>query len=243
MDGINPIVDCGLRIADYGGAKPPSAIADLQSQRVDRSDEQKKQVAKDFESVLLTKLFDQVQESLGRWDLEEDGTSSQVQGLFWFCLARDVADKGGLGLWKEIYQQLPTMGGTPEPGGCLGRGVVTMVSPTVENKVAVLLEVLEADVRHLESALARLDLLRSLLIRRENAALEQLLSEIHQQADAYRAIEQKRQQLRQDLALDLGCTEGELTLSRLRKELTAPTCSEAARCAAAVVTGTHALLV
>ena len=119
MDGINPIADCGLRIADYGGAKLPSAISDLQSPRVDRSDEQKKQVAKDFESVLLTKLFDQVQESLGRWDLEEDGTSSQVQGLFWFCLARDVADKGGLGLWKEIYQQLPTMGGTPSAADVL----------------------------------------------------------------------------------------------------------------------------
>jgi Rod binding domain-containing protein len=119
MDGIKSIADCGLRIADYGGAKPPSAIADLQSQRVDRSDEQKKQIAKDFESVLLTKLFDQVQESIGRWDLEEDGAAPQVQGLFWFCLARDVADKGGLGLWKEIYQQLPMMGGTPNPADVL----------------------------------------------------------------------------------------------------------------------------
>ena len=114
------MADCGLRIADYGGsAKSPSAITSLQSQGVDRSDEQKKQIAKDFESVLLTKLFDQVQESIGRWDLEEDGTSSQVQGLFWFCLARDVADKGGLGLWKEIYQQLPMAGGTPNPADVL----------------------------------------------------------------------------------------------------------------------------
>jgi Rod binding domain-containing protein len=113
MDEITSIADGGWRMADYGGAKLPSAISSLQSQRVDRSDEQKKQIAKDFESVLLTKLFDQVQESIGRWDLEEDGTSSQVQGLFWLCLARDVADKGGLGLWKEIYQQLPMTGGTP----------------------------------------------------------------------------------------------------------------------------------
>jgi Rod binding domain-containing protein len=113
MDGIESIADCGLRIADYdGGAKSTSAITALQSPRVDHTDEQKKQIAKDFESVLLTKLFDQVQESIGRWDLEEDGTSSQVQGLFWLCLARDVADKGGLGLWKEIYQQLPRMGAT-----------------------------------------------------------------------------------------------------------------------------------
>jgi hypothetical protein len=110
-----------------------------------------------------------------------------------------------------------------------------MVSPTGESKIMALLEVLDEDVRHLESALSRLDLLRSLLIRRENAALEQLLGDIQQQAEAYRAIEQKRQQLRKDLAADLGCTEGELTLSRLRKELTGPACSEAQRRRAAAV--------
>ncbi len=120
MDEITSIADCGLRIADYsGGAKLPSAITRLPSQGVDRSDEQKKRIAKDFESVLLTKLFDQVQESIGRWDLEEDGTSSQVQGLFWFCLAREVADKGGLGLWKDIYQQLPILDGAPNPADVL----------------------------------------------------------------------------------------------------------------------------
>ncbi len=110
-----------------------------------------------------------------------------------------------------------------------------MVSPTLEIKITALLEVLDEDVRHLESALAQLDLLRSLLIRRENAALERLLGDIQQQAEAYRAIEQKRQQLRKDLALDLGCTEGELTLSRLRRKLSGPPCSEAQRrCGAAV---------
>jgi Rod binding domain-containing protein len=120
MDGMKLIADCGLRIGDYGGgAKPPSAITDPQSQRVDRSDEQKKQIAKDFESVLLTKLFDQVQESIGQLDLEEDGAAPQVQGLFWFYLARDAADKGGLGLWKDIYQQLPMLDGAPNPADAL----------------------------------------------------------------------------------------------------------------------------
>jgi len=120
MDGINPRVEGGWRRADYsGGAKALSAIADLQSQGVARSDEQKKQIAKDFESVLLTKLFDQVQESIGRWELEEDGAAPQVQGLFWFYLARDVADKGGFGLWQEIYQQLPMMEGAPNPADVL----------------------------------------------------------------------------------------------------------------------------
>jgi len=120
MDEIPSIADCGLRMADYGGgAKPTSAVTGLQSQSVDRSEEQKKQIAKDFESVLLTKLFDQVQESLGRWDLEEDSAAPQVQGLFWLYLAGDVADKGGFGLWKEIYQHLPLMNAAANPADVL----------------------------------------------------------------------------------------------------------------------------
>jgi hypothetical protein len=120
MDGIKPIADFGFRISDLSrAANPPSAIRHPPSDSVDRSDEQKKQIAKDFESVLLTKLFDQVQESMGHWELEEDGTSPQVQGLFWFYLARDAADKGGFGLWKDIYQHLQQMGGAPSPADVL----------------------------------------------------------------------------------------------------------------------------
>ena len=88
---------------------------------VDRSDEQKRQIAKDFESVLLGKLFDEVQESIGNLDLgqEEDGTSQQVHGLFWLYLARDIADKGGLGLWKDVYEHLKQMDGAGNPAGVL----------------------------------------------------------------------------------------------------------------------------
>jgi len=141
MDGMRPIADFGFRISDsmggsvkaeglgegsteFAGSHRQAALDDatpssLQSNPVDRSDEQKKQIAKDFESVLLTKLFDQVQESMGHWELEEDGTSQQVQGLFWFYLARDAADKGGFGLWKDIYQHLQQMGGAPNPADVL----------------------------------------------------------------------------------------------------------------------------
>jgi hypothetical protein len=84
-----------------------------------RNHKSEEQIAKDFESVLLTRLFDEVQKSLGSGDLEEDGTSQQVQGLFWFYLARDAADKGGFGLWKEIYQQLQQMEATANPAEVL----------------------------------------------------------------------------------------------------------------------------
>ncbi len=117
-----------------------------------------------------------------------------------------------------------------------------MVSPTVESKITALLEVLDRDVRHLEVALSRLDLLRSLLIRRDNAALEQLLGDIRAQVEAYGVIEQERQHLRRDLALELGCTESELTLSRLKTELTGPACSEAQRRRGAAVAQRQARL-
>jgi hypothetical protein len=119
MDGIHSIADCGLRIADCRpAAKPSSTVPSAPSRGVDRADGEKKQIARDFESVLLTKLFDQVQESMGDWGLEEeDGAAPQVQGLFWLYLARDVADKGGVGLWKDIYQyftQIESIGGAGE---------------------------------------------------------------------------------------------------------------------------------
>ena len=100
-------------------ANPPSAITDPPSKSVDRAAEKKQQVAKDFESVLLTRLFDQVHQTLATWEQEDDGTSQQVQGLFWFYLARDVADKGGFGVWKDVYQSLQQMDGIPSPADAL----------------------------------------------------------------------------------------------------------------------------
>ncbi len=91
-----------------------------------------------------------------------------------------------------------------------------MASPMIEAKTTALLAVLDEDLRHLESVLSRLDTLRILLIKRDDAALEQLLGDVRQEGDVYRLNEQKRQQLRRGLAAELGCREGELTLSKLR---------------------------
>ena len=70
------------------------------------SEEKKKQVAKDFESVLLYKMLEQMKNTIGDWGTEKDGASDQVQGIFWMYLSREIADNGGLGLWRDIYQYL-----------------------------------------------------------------------------------------------------------------------------------------
>lgn len=85
----------------------PSKLENLrQAGLQDASDEKKKQIAKDFESVLLNKLLDQMSKSVGDWGFDKDGTSQQIQGIFWLYLARDIANNGGMGLWKDIYNTL-----------------------------------------------------------------------------------------------------------------------------------------
>ena len=133
MDGIEPVgiplmpnLAPGVSVALREAVDAREEIGDTSSasSSPEHVDEQKKQLARDFESVLLTKLFDQVQESIGGWSLEEEDTASQqVQGLFWLHLAQDVADKGGLGLWKDIYQYLQQMDGTRDTGEIIEEGL------------------------------------------------------------------------------------------------------------------------
>jgi len=85
----------------------------------------------------------------------------------------------------------------------------------IQGKITALLEALDEDLRHLESTLSRLHALRSLLLKREDAALQELLDEVRGQAQAHQANELKREQLRKDLATDRGCAPGDLTLSKL----------------------------
>jgi len=93
---------------------PPSLLEQLDKSRLSVrspqdnsiSEAKKEQVAKDFESILLTKLLDEMKNSIVDWGLEKDATSKQIHGIFWLYLARDVANNGGLGLWKDIYQFL-----------------------------------------------------------------------------------------------------------------------------------------
>ncbi len=69
-------------------------------------EEKKKQSAKDFESVFIHKLLEEMKNTIDDWGFEKDETSRQVQGIFWLYLARDIANNGGFGLWKDIYQAL-----------------------------------------------------------------------------------------------------------------------------------------
>ena len=62
--------------------------------------------ARDFESVLLHRLMEEMRRTIPKSELLDTGISDQIQGLFWMYLAKHMADQGGIGLWKDIAQQM-----------------------------------------------------------------------------------------------------------------------------------------
>jgi Rod binding domain-containing protein len=62
--------------------------------------------ARDFESVLLYRVFEEMRRTVPDSGLLDSGSSDQVQSMFWMFLAQEVAGKGGLGLAKDLSRQL-----------------------------------------------------------------------------------------------------------------------------------------
>lgn len=67
--------------------------------------------AKDFESVFLHKMLEEMKNSIPDSGLLTSSTGKQLQGMFWSFLARDIAEKGGLGMWKDLYRQFEHLAG------------------------------------------------------------------------------------------------------------------------------------
>ncbi len=121
MDGIESIgMPLGTPPAAMqqtaGSASGPIEAMDLEAIR-NASDEEKKQLAKDFEAVFLTRVFDEVKKSVQDSGFDEDVAADQVHGMFWSYLAQDVANKGGFGLWQDLYQHFQALEGADGGGG------------------------------------------------------------------------------------------------------------------------------
>jgi Rod binding domain-containing protein len=85
---------------------PPPALLIGSAAAGRPAEQQKEQAAKDFESVLIARILEQVRNTIPDSGLLEDKASEQMEGLFWLYLASELADKGGFGLWKQICQAL-----------------------------------------------------------------------------------------------------------------------------------------
>ena len=73
---------------------------------VDIEDMHRRKVARDFESIFIHQIIDKMKETIPESDLA-DSSSQQIQSMYWSFLGDAIADKGGFGLWKQIYEQMP----------------------------------------------------------------------------------------------------------------------------------------
>jgi Rod binding domain-containing protein len=108
MDGLKSID--GLMMPE-----PAAPSADVRGRQGDR---RLAETAQQFESVLLHRLMEEMRRTIPESGLLEGGLSDQVQGLFWFYLAQDAAEKGGLGIGREMARQLA--GRTPRADAAEG---------------------------------------------------------------------------------------------------------------------------
>ena len=69
-------------------------------------DEQKKKLARDFESLLIGKLLDEMGNTVGDWGEDDDQVFGQIKGIFNLYLSQHIGGNGGFGLWREIYESL-----------------------------------------------------------------------------------------------------------------------------------------
>jgi hypothetical protein len=56
-----------------------------------------------------------MKETVNQFNDEEDSAGGQVQGIFWMYLANDMADKGGVGLWKDLQKVFTNLQNPAEP--------------------------------------------------------------------------------------------------------------------------------
>lgn len=75
-----------------------------------------RKVAKDFESVFLHKLMEEMSRTVSQDGLFGGADTEQIQGLFWLELSKEMANKGGLGLWRQLERQIQNMQGSSKVG-------------------------------------------------------------------------------------------------------------------------------
>ena len=105
-------------MTDIGGIKPISSDIDLQqsahakrminkidtSANTTMSVERLKGLAKDFESVFLDTIMKEMDKTVIESEMFNSSGMQQAKGIFRHFFSQELADQGGLGLWKDLYR-------------------------------------------------------------------------------------------------------------------------------------------
>ena len=67
---------------------------------------QVEKAAKDFESVLIYKVLEQMRKTVPDSGLLEESGREQTESIFYMQLSQELGKQGGLGLWKQLAAQM-----------------------------------------------------------------------------------------------------------------------------------------
>jgi peptidoglycan hydrolase FlgJ len=90
-------------------ARASSAPMDIRSKADSGAAVEK--AARDFESLFLNQVLQEMKNTVGEGSLLDGGAGGQMLDVGWSGLAQDLAGKGGVGLWKDIARQMQGGGG------------------------------------------------------------------------------------------------------------------------------------
>ena len=86
--------------------------AEAASNPINQQAGQLKEVAKQFEGILINQILKQMQETINNASFDPDDSSNeQVHSMYCTFLGESIADKGGFGVWEDIYKQMAQMQG------------------------------------------------------------------------------------------------------------------------------------
>ena len=88
-----------------------------------------------------------------------------------------------------------------------------------DNLINPLIDVLKGDIEHIASSLEVLDQLRGMIIKRDDKSLSLLLEKARIKTQKYATVENRREQIRKELARLWGCETSEMTLTKLTQIL------------------------
>ncbi len=92
------------------GTQTLAAVRELKASQAEssgRKDEELRAVARQFESIFINQVLKQMQETIQESSFDpEDSSNEQVHGMYCTFLADAVSERGGVGLWEKIYEQL-----------------------------------------------------------------------------------------------------------------------------------------
>ncbi len=91
--------------ANLPSLQAPGSITSLLGNK-NASATELKEAAEGFEAVLLEKLLQEMRKTIPKSGLLDSPISDQMNDMFWSFLAKDLAEKGGIGLSGEVYRQM-----------------------------------------------------------------------------------------------------------------------------------------